>query len=137
MKVSLVIPTLNGGPLFEEVLQAVDTQPGADQLERVAVDSGSTDGTVDRLERHGFAVHKIDKSQFNHGSTRDLAIGKTTGDVIVLLTQDATPADEHWLEALVGSYDDPPIPSRSIVALIPAGSVGPKLDAESPEPGKR
>lgn len=106
MRASLVIPTLNGMPLLEQVLDAVDRQPGAAELERVAVDSGSTDGTVDCLQRHGFAVHAIDKADFNHGATRDLAISRTSGDVIVLLTQDAIPADDAWLSQLLEVYDD-------------------------------
>ena len=83
MKISLVIPTLNAGNLLDEVLDAVDQQPDADQLERIAVDSGSTDGTVTRLERHGFATFSIDKRDFNHGATRDLAIERATGEVVV------------------------------------------------------
>ena len=106
MKVSLVIPTLDAGPLLEEVLTAVDRQPGAEQLERIAIDSGSRDGTPEKLRAHGFEVACIDKRDFNHGATRDLAISKTTGDVIVLLTQDATPADEMWLPALIECYAD-------------------------------
>ncbi|MHC4516047.1 MAG: glycosyltransferase family 2 protein [Planctomycetota bacterium] len=109
LRVSLVIPTLNAGPLLEEVLQAVARQPDAAQLERVAVDSGSTDDTVARLQAHGFTVHQIDKRDFNHGATRDLAIGKTQGDVILLLTQDATPLDENWLPTLLATYDDPAV----------------------------
>ena len=109
VRASLVIPTLNAGPLLEEVLQAVDRQPGAAELEKVAVDSGSTDDTVARLKVHDFAVHHIPKRDFNHGTTRDLAISKTGGDVILLLTQDATPLDENWLSALVACYEDPAV----------------------------
>jgi len=106
VQTSLVIPTLNAGPLLEEVLDAVDRQPGAADLERLAVDSGSTDGTPERLERHGFRVLRIDKREFDHGATRDLGISRTSGEVVVLLTQDATPADERWLPALVACYTD-------------------------------
>lgn len=109
MKASLVMPTWNAGALLEEVLAAIDAQPGADQLERVAIDSGSTDGTVERLQRHGFRVQSIPQRQFNHGATRDLGIEQTSGEVVVLLTQDATPADQRWLPALLGAYADPAV----------------------------
>lgn len=109
MNASLVIPTWNAGPLLEEVLTAVDAQPGADRLERVAVDSGSRDGTQDVLRRHGFTVHTIAQSSFNHGATRDLGIEHSSGDVVVLLTQDATPADADWLPALLAAYEDPAV----------------------------
>lgn len=106
VKTSLVIPTLNGMPLLEEVLDAVDRQPDAGALERIAIDSGSNDGTVECLRDHGFAVESIPQREFNHGATRDRAIGQTSGDVVVLLTQDATPADDGWLPRLVEVYED-------------------------------
>ena len=109
LRASLVMPTWNAGALLEEVLSAVDAQPGADRLERVAIDSGSTDGTVDVLRRHGFRVDTIAQKDFNHGATRDLGIERTNGDVIVLLTQDATPADRGWLPALLAAYADPAV----------------------------
>lgn len=109
MRASLVIPTWNAGPLLEEVLTAVDAQPGAGELERVAIDSGSVDGTVAILQRHGFRVRTIPQHEFNHGSTRDLGIDETQGDIVLLLTQDATPADRNWLPALLAAYADPAV----------------------------
>lgn len=109
MQVSLVMPTWNAGPLLGEVLAAVASQPGADRLEKVAIDSGSADGTIARLERHGFTVHSIPQAEFDHGTTRDLAIERSGGEVIVLLTQDATPANLEWLPRLVATYADPEV----------------------------
>ncbi|MCA8941972.1 MAG: glycosyltransferase [Planctomycetes bacterium] len=106
MKISLVIPTLDAGTLLEEVLAAIDRQPNVADVEKIAVDSGSTDGTVDRLVAHGFETISIDKSTFDHGLTRDLAIERCSGDIVVLLTQDATPTDTEWLPALVSCFDD-------------------------------
>ncbi len=108
-RVSLVLPTWNAGPLLAEVLAAVDDQPGAGDLERVAVDSGSRDDTVPILQRHGFRVLTIPQKTFNHGATRDLAIEQTRGDIVLLLTQDATPADKAWLPSLVAAYRDPAV----------------------------
>ena len=107
MRIGLVIPTWNGMPVLETVLAAVERQRGADELERVAIDSGSTDDTVSCLRDHGFTVHSIPQPEFNHGTTRDLAISKTDADVVALLTQDAIPADDEWLPRLLEPYDDP------------------------------
>ena len=73
MRVSLVMPTLNGGELLERVLDGIDRQPGAMDLERIAIDSGSSDDTVERLAAHGFTVHGIDQREFNHGDPRAVA----------------------------------------------------------------
>ncbi|MFM1873504.1 MAG: hypothetical protein RL398_2926 [Planctomycetota bacterium] len=106
MRISLVIPTLNAGPLFDEVLESILALRGTRFDELVAVDSGSSDGTVDKLRRAGFAVHEIPKAQFDHGGTRDLGISKTTGDVVVLLVQDATLQGADWLQKMVEPFAD-------------------------------
>ncbi|MCB9876759.1 MAG: glycosyltransferase [Planctomycetes bacterium] len=109
MRISLVIPTLNAGPLLDDVLAGVLAQrdPGFDEL--IAIDSGSTDGTVERLQRAGFRVASIDKREFDHGRTRDRGIALTTGDIVVLLVQDATPQGADWLGKMVAPFADPQI----------------------------
>jgi rhamnosyltransferase len=103
------MPTLNAGPLLDEVLAAILAQrtPNFDEL--VAIDSGSRDGTVERLLRAGFRVASIAKGDFDHGGTRDRGIGMTTGDVVVLLVQDATPQGTDWLAKMVAPFADPQI----------------------------
>ncbi|MEZ6036988.1 MAG: glycosyltransferase [Planctomycetota bacterium] len=109
MRISLVIPTLNAGPLLDDVLAGVLAQrdPGFDEM--LAIDSGSTDGTVERLQRAGFRVASIDKREFDHGGTRDRGIAQTTGDIVVLLVQDATPQGADWLGKMVAPFADPQI----------------------------
>jgi glycosyltransferase involved in cell wall biosynthesis len=58
-KVSIVIPTLNAGPEFEELLEKVCVQEGDFEHEAIVVDSGSTDGTVELARRYGARVHQI------------------------------------------------------------------------------
>ena len=108
-KATLAIPTHDAGPLLGEVLAAVDRQPGAGALERIAIDTASQDGTVELLRRHGFAVEGIGPADFDHGATRDAMIERAEGEVVVLLTQDAVPADDGWLAALLACYDDPAV----------------------------
>ena len=89
---TLFIPTWNGMPELVDVLRAVDEQPGASELERYAIDSGSTDDTVTCLRDHGFRVDAIPQAEFNHGTTRDLGIQRTEGEIICLLTQGLDPS---------------------------------------------
>ena len=104
MRISLVIPTWNAGPLFQEVVDAVNALEGVVFDEKVAIDSGSTDGTVEVAKQAGFEVVSIPQSEFDHGSTRDRGIEKTTGDVIVLLVQDATLQGANWRQAMVEPF---------------------------------
>lgn len=105
--VSVAIPTKNGGPLFREVLGALHGQRLNVPWELIIIDSGSSDGTVEVAAAHGAKVLCIDPKTFDHGATRNQAIAHASGDIVVLMTQDAVPADEFLLEALVAPFSDP------------------------------
>jgi len=109
VRISLVMPTWNAGPLLEEVIAAVRALEGVTFDELVAVDSGSTDGTLERLRDGGFTVHGIPQREFDHGATRDRGIRETTGDVVVLLVQDATLQGRDWLAKMVAPFEDPDV----------------------------
>lgn len=105
MKASVVIPTLNAGPLFRRTLEAIRLQRAGFEFEVVVVDSGSTDGTAELAEGYGARVHRIDRRDFNHGATRNLGISLTRGEHAVLTVQDAVPFDRNWLCAMVESLE--------------------------------
>ncbi len=108
---TIAIPVLNGGELLAETFAAIDRQRNARgvDVELLVIDSGSSDGSAELAERHGARVIRIDKSEFSHGGTRNRAVAEARGDAVALLTQDATPAGEDWLDAIVdgfGAADD-------------------------------
>ncbi len=109
MRISLVIPTYNAGPLLDDVLSGIAALRGVTFDEKLAIDSGSGDGTTEKLLRAGFRVDSIDKRTFDHGGTRDLGISRTTGDVVVLMVQDATPMSPDWLERMVEPFRHPQV----------------------------
>jgi rhamnosyltransferase len=100
--VSVLIPTKNGAQYLAEVLTAIRQQQGDFQLcQIIAVDSGSRDGTLRILQQHGVTVIQIPAHEFSHGRTRNLLASHGEGEYLVFLTQDATPANEHWLQNLL------------------------------------
>lgn len=107
-RVSIVIPTRNAGPRLDRVLDAVDAQRTDFEREIIAVDSGSTDGTAERLRRRGVRLHRVDSSTFDHGLTRNTGIALASGDLAVLLVQDAVPASASWLSELVQPFEGDP-----------------------------
>lgn len=104
LRVSVIVPVKDGGPLLDEMLAAVAAQAPD---ECIVVDSGSTDGSVQIAERHGARVIEIDPSTFKHGPTRNLAAEAATGDVLAFLTQDATPLP-GWLDAIRRVFAEDP-----------------------------
>ena len=107
-KASVVIPTLNAGPGFAAVLDAVFAQRTDRPFEVVVLDSGSTDGTRELAGARGASVHDVPEGAFDHGATRDLGISLAKGDYVALLVQDAVPLDDRWLAAMLENLDRDP-----------------------------
>ncbi len=100
--VSVLLVTKNGERYLDEVLGSIRQQQGRFQLnEIIAVDSGSRDQTLAILEAHAVGLIRIPPQEFGHGKTRNLAATHAQGDYLVFLTQDATPANTNWLDALL------------------------------------
>ncbi|MFL6280519.1 MAG: glycosyltransferase family 2 protein [Vicinamibacterales bacterium] len=100
-RIPIVIPTRNAGPVLADVLEAIAAQEGPLQPEVIAIDSGSSDGTLECLERYGARILTVRPGAFNHGDTRNEALKHARGEFAVLLVQDAVPASTGWLSALV------------------------------------
>lgn len=49
------------------------------------------------------------RAEFDHGGTRDQGIRMSDADVVICMTQDAIPADEHMAGTLLKAFDDPEV----------------------------
>jgi rhamnosyltransferase len=100
--VTVAIPVRDGGPLLARTLAALARQTVEHEL--LVCDSGSADESVDLARRHGARLLEIPPEEFNHGATRNLLLREAEGAHVALLTQDAEPADERWLEHLLAGF---------------------------------
>jgi len=105
--INVVIPTLNGQDYLEDLLPSLKTQ--SIQSYPIIVDSSSTDDTLQVATQYEARVLTVAKNDFNHGKTRNLGIFHAKREIVVLLTQDALPADDYCLENLVEPLQDPQI----------------------------
>ncbi len=117
--VSIVIPSFNGGGKFRECLDAIFAQDTELAFEVIVIDSGSTDGTVERLKGLPLRLHEIKPKGFNHGETRNRGIGLAKGEFVVLMTQDAVPVDSHWLEAMIKPFSTDPLVAGVYARQLP------------------
>lgn len=131
MKTSVVIPVLNAAGTLPALLEALAGQEPAPPDEIILVDSLSTDDTR-RIALAQANVRVVPLSRFSHGRARNLGAREAAGAIIVLMTQDALPADRHWLAELLAPLADPPEAGKSQVAAVYSRQV-PRPDAPPTE----
>lgn len=106
---SVVIPTYNRRPILEKCLRAMENQvfradTQIQNYEIVVVDDGSTDGTVEWLERENFPhVQLYEQNHRGAAIARNLGVEKAQGDTIVFIDSDLVVLDgflQHHADAL-------------------------------------
>lgn len=106
MKISVVIPTLNAESQILTLLDKLDRQSVRPD-EILVVDSESGDRTQELVSRcSGVRLIAIRRKEFDHGKTRDMALRQCVGDVVLFMTQDALPTDEHYIRHIVEPFGD-------------------------------
>ena len=100
--VSVIVPVYRGEAYLPRLLASLRRQSlGCDELWLVVTDSNSR---IENLARSSGALHlPVERARFDHAGTRSEAAARSTGDVLVFLTQDVLPAQDTTLETLVGS----------------------------------
>jgi len=104
MRVLVFIPTLNAEAFLEKQLQKLLNQTTMPDI--YVVDSGSTDKTLEILKKYNVKYEQIDKSEFNHGATRNKVLKFNNYDYYLFLTQDAIPCDKYLIENMVRAFDE-------------------------------
>jgi glycosyltransferase involved in cell wall biosynthesis len=98
--VSIIIPTLNGGSIFDTCINKIRHQDYSGDVQLIVIDSGSTDGTPDLAKKAGAVVKRIDKKEFHHAGTRNAALSLARCDRVIFMVQDAVPCSCKWLSDL-------------------------------------
>lgn len=104
--VTIIFPTFNGMSWLQDSIHPFLGQDYSGKWEILAIDSGSTDGTVEFLEQfERITVHHIPQESFGHGTSRNLGVSLATGDLILFTVQDATPRTQDWLTRMVHALE--------------------------------
>jgi len=105
--ISVIIPICNAGQRLVDLLESLQDQT-VKPTQIVIVDSGSTDETNETAKRQNCQVIKINLTNFDHGTTRNLGITHTKNEFVVFLTQDAIPANKYMIAELINPMQADP-----------------------------
>ena len=143
VRVSVILLTRDAGPRFAEVLAALSACRGIEDAEILLIDSGSRDGTLELAAGvPGVRIFEIPPEEFGHGRTRNFAASQARGEILAFLVQDATPADEGFLESLVAPLEEDPDLAAAYGRQVPRPEATPVEAAflrhtYPPEPSER
>lgn len=87
MKISIVTPSFNQGQFIERTLQSVASQTGV-EIEHVVFDGGSTDNTLEILNRFSLMVRWISEKDKGQTDAVNKGIRETDGEIIGWLNSD-------------------------------------------------
>lgn len=109
--VDVIIPTYKPDKSFVSVLEALERQTiRPNKIILMNTEEKYLDalmyGTDFRERFSNVHVKNISKREFNHGRTRNEGAKRSDASVIIFMTQDAYPADDHLIEELIRPMTD-------------------------------
>ncbi len=108
-QISVVTVVYNGVNTVEETLRSVAAQRYPNK-EHLVIDGGSTDGTVDILQRHrGQLATLVSERDRGIYDAMNKGIERAHGDVIGFLNADDSFMDENVLDAVAAVFENPDV----------------------------
>ncbi len=104
MKASVVLRTHDNQRTIGRVLEGVRAQLFTD-YETIVVDSGSTDRTLEILNKHPHTFVDNSAKSFGYGGSLNAGVSVARGEYVVCLSSHCIPLHERWLSRLVEAMD--------------------------------
>lgn len=128
MTVDVLIPTYKPGKEFVELVYSLLKQT-VDIRKIIIINTEEV--YFDRLmfehphllQNHKLEIHHVAQNEFDHGGTRHKGMLYSQADICICMTQDAIPADEHLIEALIAPLKDSKV-AVSYARQLPKKSAG-------------
>ncbi|STO31139.1 transferase 2, rSAM/selenodomain-associated [Fusobacterium necrogenes] len=110
-KISIIVPIYNGEKYLEKLVSKIKEQEINKKIELIALVTKSKDTSLKKAKELFDIVLEIEK--FNHAKTRHEGALKSSGGILVFITQDILPYDNQWLKNLIEPLNEKIIASFS------------------------
>ncbi len=109
--IDVIIPTYHSGDKFDKLIKMLYAQTVKPNRVLIlhTVENEGEEQSYPQIEGSNITVIPIEKKNFDHGGTRKYGASLSDADIIMFMTQDAVPADEHLIEKLLEPYLDPTV----------------------------
>ncbi len=107
--ISIVIPTYNSERVIEECLNSIEMQDyPKDLIEIIIADGGSTDGTIEILNKH--RVDRIESNLLVTGEAgKAVGVEASSNEIVALIDSDNILDGKDWLQRMTKPFGDPGI----------------------------
>lgn len=123
-QIAVCVPVLNAAGCWASFSSALKPQC-VYPWQVIIIDSASDDDTRSLAISDGYKVIQIERSEFGHGATRQMAVSLVPEvDILVYLTQDAILANPNSLRNLLAAFDDPSV-GAAFGRQLPRPNAGP------------
>ncbi len=109
MKITIITASFNSAATIETTLSSVASQTNAN-VEHIIVDGGSTDGTLDIIDKYRSGLLQVISEPDNgiyDAMNKGLALA--TGEIVGILNSDDLYAGPHVLKKITGIFSNPSI----------------------------
>lgn len=103
---SVIIVTKNQKILLEKSLPILLKQNFKGKYEIIVVDSGSTDGTREYVQKLSVKLIKIPPEDFVFARAFNMGAQKSVGEVLIRLSGDVIPKNNNFLQEMVDPFKD-------------------------------
>lgn len=105
MKISIITVAYNAATTIQDTIESVLSQKEVD-VEYILIDGGSTDGTLDIIEKHKSSIdHFTSEPDRGIYDAMNKGVQAATGDIIGILNSDDIYAHEYVLRDILAKFD--------------------------------
>lgn len=104
MKPCVIMRSCNDMPVVAETLAMIRKQTIASRL--IVFDNESTDGTARLARELADEVVTVPAGEYVPGRVLNQAMTLSNGELVAFVNSDSTPQNKHWLDSLLGGFND-------------------------------